>query len=333
MIAVLHLKLMVAETMPPDQRARSLAEGMLRIGRDLDNDWVLEDEARLVSRHHCTISAKAGLFTIIDTSANGVFINDAERALGRGNSAILSDGDLLHLGDLTIVATVETRTDEADAFRALLPPLEQGLPAAPEWASGAPAPQPSPVAAQSSAVPRAAVALPARTTRPPPRLDWPTPREPFGDLPARSTPSGPATPPNHLPVEEEALLPPRVRLAQIPDDWDMDADDQPAPQPSPEMSQPALAPSATAADADRHHGLLLSLIEALGVIERAAPQAGTPRLFAGTPEEALQRLIREDEAWMNLSLLSLSARIAARLGQPVSPSPLHSAPDAGDDRP
>jgi len=110
MSVILHLQLVTAGPTSPDQRARSLSEGELRIGREPDNDWVLEDEARLISRHHCTITAHAGLFTLIDTSNNGVFLNESERPLGRGNSVILSAGDRLHLGELTLDVSIDDAT-------------------------------------------------------------------------------------------------------------------------------------------------------------------------------------------------------------------------------
>ncbi|GGF57771.1 hypothetical protein GCM10007301_16870 [Azorhizobium oxalatiphilum] len=238
---------------PPDQRARSLTEGTLRIGRDEDNDWVLEDDAKLISRHHCTLTARSGLFTIIDTSGNGVFINDSERALGRGNSAILSEGDLLHLGEISIQVSVASHTDDSDAFRAMLPPL--GAPAdlgiggaevptrEPPFAAPPPLVSPQPSVSPLSAPQRRGtlgfdlMRAPTPTVDRTPTYDpsWGGTRTPFGDLPSPTElPHG--TPPDHLPVVEEALPPIRAASPQIPDDWDLDlpprTPDIPLPRPS-----------------------------------------------------------------------------------------------------
>lgn len=355
MSAMLHLKLMVPGAVPPDQRARSLSDGTLRIGRDADNDWVLDDTSRLISRHHCTITAQAGLFTVIDTSGNGVFINNAERPLGRGNSAILSEGDILHIGDLALQVSVVARPDEGDAFRAILPPLgspvDMGI-GAPET----PRAPPPPFSSSIPPVPSPSLVAPARRTVdfqpdvPPPSasgfsspltLDWASPRTPFGDLPRPEIkPHG--TPPDHLPVEEEALPPVRMSAPQIPDDWDLDIA-APAPviphvAPAPIPPLPDLLAPEPPATADR---LTLSLIEALAVIENAAVAPGQPRMLEGPPEAVLQRLSAEDPEWVGLSLVSLSASVAARL-RPPSAAPIDlklparstgPARTAGDDQP
>ena len=53
-----------------------------RIGRALDNDWVLPDPDRYVSSHHARISFRTGNWILEDTSTNGIFINGADARLG-----------------------------------------------------------------------------------------------------------------------------------------------------------------------------------------------------------------------------------------------------------
>jgi pSer/pThr/pTyr-binding forkhead associated (FHA) protein len=59
-----------------DGRTRKieLSDEELRLGRDSDNDFVLEDEG--VSRHHAKIEKKENHFFIVDLdSANGTIVN------------------------------------------------------------------------------------------------------------------------------------------------------------------------------------------------------------------------------------------------------------------
>lgn len=73
-----------------------------RLGRALDNDWVLPDPNRFLSAHHATFHAVDGRFEVEDTSRNGVYANSEERPIGREQRRLLSDGDVLRLGDYRI---------------------------------------------------------------------------------------------------------------------------------------------------------------------------------------------------------------------------------------
>ncbi|OLP18174.1 adenylate cyclase [Leptolyngbya sp. 'hensonii'] len=68
--------------------------GTNRIGRELDNDIVLENEARGLSRHHAEIQVMADRILLQDlNSRNGTFVNHK-----KVTQQELLDGDLLHLG-------------------------------------------------------------------------------------------------------------------------------------------------------------------------------------------------------------------------------------------
>jgi len=69
-----------------------------RIGRALDNDWVLPDPLRYLSSHHARVRFKRGTFFIEDTSTNGVYLNGSEQPLGKAAARALHNGDLLRLG-------------------------------------------------------------------------------------------------------------------------------------------------------------------------------------------------------------------------------------------
>ncbi len=76
------------------------------IGRGLDNDWILPDSDRYISSRHATIDFNKGSFYLIDTSSNGVYVNESTTALGRRNPRRLFDGDRLRMGDFRMVVHI-----------------------------------------------------------------------------------------------------------------------------------------------------------------------------------------------------------------------------------
>jgi type VI secretion system FHA domain protein len=76
------------------------------IGRTRTCDWVLIDASRFISGKHAVISSQNGGYQITDTSTNGVFINDSKVPLGKGNSAILNNGDTLKIGEYIIKVAI-----------------------------------------------------------------------------------------------------------------------------------------------------------------------------------------------------------------------------------
>jgi type VI secretion system FHA domain protein len=97
---------------------RRLDGGQLSIGRGNDNDWVLPDPERVLSRQHCLIKGEGETFVLIDRSSYGVFLNDAAEPVGSGNSIPLQDGDRIRLGDYEIEVRFEkARRQGAEATR------------------------------------------------------------------------------------------------------------------------------------------------------------------------------------------------------------------------
>lgn len=76
------------------------------IGRHRHNDWVLADQLRFVSGQHALIDFQAGAYYLIDTSRNGVYINNSSKPVGRGHPQRLFDGDQIRIGDFEIAITV-----------------------------------------------------------------------------------------------------------------------------------------------------------------------------------------------------------------------------------
>ena len=104
------------------------------IGRAADNDWVLPDEKRFISSRHALIDFQAGAYYLVDTSRNGVYVNGADTAVGRGHPQRLFDGDKLRLGEYEIAVEV-TAGDEHVAddgmrdsvVRAQLVPVDESV--------------------------------------------------------------------------------------------------------------------------------------------------------------------------------------------------------------
>jgi len=79
-------------------RARTATGTELSIGRAPENDWVLPDPDRVLSKRHCMLGFRAERWHLADLSSNGTFLNDAAEPLGQGRIAALNDGDRLRLG-------------------------------------------------------------------------------------------------------------------------------------------------------------------------------------------------------------------------------------------
>lgn len=88
------------------------------IGRGHDSDWALPDPERHLSKQHCRIEFHGDRYYVVDTSKNGVFINDSIEPLRQGNMAELQDGDRLALGDYEMEVRLASgepeRLDRAD---------------------------------------------------------------------------------------------------------------------------------------------------------------------------------------------------------------------------
>jgi type VI secretion system protein len=77
------------------------------IGRSLESDWVLPDGQRYVSSRHASIDYRSGSYYIVDTSTNGVYVNDSDQPVGRGNPQRLFSGDRIRLGEYEINVEID----------------------------------------------------------------------------------------------------------------------------------------------------------------------------------------------------------------------------------
>ncbi|WP_455210347.1 type VI secretion system-associated FHA domain protein TagH [Kaarinaea lacus] len=90
---------------PGQELSHTFTEGGT-LGRTRTCDWVLIDASRFISGKHAVISEQNGVYQITDTSTNGIFINDSKTPLGKGNSAILNNGDVLKIGEYVIKISI-----------------------------------------------------------------------------------------------------------------------------------------------------------------------------------------------------------------------------------
>ena len=86
------------------------------IGRSLSNDWALPDRNRFLSAKHAAIDYRSGSYYIIDTSTNGVFVNESDQPVGRGNPQRLFDGDRVRIGEYLILTKIEVEEGTLDAL-------------------------------------------------------------------------------------------------------------------------------------------------------------------------------------------------------------------------
>jgi type VI secretion system FHA domain protein len=81
------------------------------IGRALENDWILPDPDRFISGRHATIDFRSGAYYLADISTNGVYVNDEQEPLGRGNPRRLFNGDRLRMGDFELTVELDEGED------------------------------------------------------------------------------------------------------------------------------------------------------------------------------------------------------------------------------
>jgi predicted component of type VI protein secretion system len=94
-----------------DDYMRLFREDGGTIGRALENDWILPDPDKFISGRHATVDFQSGAYYLADVSTNGVYINDEEEPLGKGNPRRLFDGDRLRMGDFEIMVHVDEGED------------------------------------------------------------------------------------------------------------------------------------------------------------------------------------------------------------------------------
>ncbi|MEQ8206582.1 MAG: type VI secretion system-associated FHA domain protein TagH [Woeseia sp.] len=90
-----------------DDAVRQFNETGGTIGRGLQSDWILPDNDRFVSSRHAAIDYKNGAYYVADISTNGLFVNDSDEPLGKGNPRRLFSGDRLRMGEFEMLVSID----------------------------------------------------------------------------------------------------------------------------------------------------------------------------------------------------------------------------------
>lgn len=232
------------DSVPPE--TKRISGGELRIGRGLDNDWVMPDPERMLSKKHCVIAYRNGGWAIADTSTNGTFLNRDGEPVGQGQVRALADGDRIRIGNYEIEVRIAQEQGFGAGFGTKAPsPFDD--PFGDDVFASKPAPSESfSSAAFGSSDPLFGGPPPSQSVSMPEQFD---PLAPLGDDDFFGAP----TQPDHSASFSDAFTPPQVTQQLLPedDDWDLgfpaatpstpppaQSFAPPPPPPAPEVTQP-----------------------------------------------------------------------------------------------
>jgi type VI secretion system protein len=99
------LRFQSSGAVPGDGHPITMRGVSLTIGRGPENDVVLPDPDRQISKTHCVVENHNGNVVVVDFSTNGTFLNYGKVALGRTATPI-NDGDVLIMGPYELVVQI-----------------------------------------------------------------------------------------------------------------------------------------------------------------------------------------------------------------------------------
>ena len=127
---------LVLKSLDDDGAERRIDAGAtLSIGRGTDNDLVLVDPSREVSKTHCRIETSDGKFVLTDLSINGVTIEGSGEALGPGTRHTLASGDIFVIGSHRFAVDIVPDGGGGDHTSASMPAMPSADPTAPRTVS------------------------------------------------------------------------------------------------------------------------------------------------------------------------------------------------------
>ena len=239
------LRFQSSGAVPGDGRPITMRGPSLTIGRGPENDVVLPDPDRQISKTHCVVENHNGNVVVVDFSTNGTFLNYGKIPLGRTATPI-NDGDVLIMGPYELVVQISS----AASYSEPLAPL------ADERASfGNAKAAPDPYKLLDDAGPggdfldsllgSSKPTGPKQFKKPEDVVDLLPPLGDDGPLlgPAPAPPIGPAMRDHSASITDSFVPAHKAAASVIPDDWD----DLLAPTPAPARPVPQ---KPMAADAD-----------------------------------------------------------------------------------
>jgi type VI secretion system protein ImpI/type VI secretion system protein len=201
------------DAVPP--QTRTVPGGEFSIGRGPENDWVLPDPERFLSKRHCVLAFHAGGWQVADLSTNGTFLNRDAEPIGRGEPRSLRDGDRLRFGPYEIEARLA-----AEAEPLPLPSAARFEPLATDpFRLGSAARAAGPFAPDPLLQPQHG-ADPFAVGLAPPSINLPADYDPLAPETAEPGFADPVQS-DHSPHLEDAFAPPIARSV-LPEDWDRD---------------------------------------------------------------------------------------------------------------
>jgi type VI secretion system FHA domain protein len=213
------------DAVPPE--TKRISGGEFRIGRGPDNDWIMPDPDRMLSKKHCVIAFRNGGWAIADTSTNGTFLNRDAEPIGNGQIRGLQDGDRIRFGAYEIEVRVEQESSFAQPRPSGAYGASQSSPFDDPFGDDVFATRPPPAETFTSSA-----------FGNDPLFGGPSPKDSV-TMPTRYDPMAPPaeedffaapTVPDHSPAYGDAFRPPPVAPKLIPDDdWDLGLPGVPTP--------------------------------------------------------------------------------------------------------
>lgn len=120
--------------------ARLLQDGLLRIGRDPQADWVIHDPSCEISRWHCEYHARPEGLTLRCLGANGVFDEDSQSRLPDECNLPVALPASICIGPyrLTVDQAVQTGSGgQENQTLIMMPPLGSSIAVPTEWSDAA----------------------------------------------------------------------------------------------------------------------------------------------------------------------------------------------------
>ena len=128
--------MLVLKPLDDDGAERRIDAGTtFSIGRGTDNDLVLVDPSREVSKTHCRIETVEGKFVLIDLSINGVTIDGQSQPLGPGSRHALASGDAFTIGAHRFAVDIVRDGSGDDPGSVSAPAMPSPGPSAPQTVS------------------------------------------------------------------------------------------------------------------------------------------------------------------------------------------------------